>query len=173
MAAEGYRRFDAFYLYTWQFGIHEYCSPTYYTTDLSGLLFVEERAHREQARQQAARLLKLLWTDIALNWFPGSQKFGGTQSRSYNYLYGLGGIDTQLWLQGWLTVSPEPTHLLTTAFAPWSPPAELRAERQPISATGAAVVGHEGHRDPHLHGLSRRGPERLGGQLSARDRTCR
>ena len=71
---------DAFYLYTWQFGIHEYCSPTYYATDLSGLLFVEERARREQARQQARALLKLWWTDIALNWFPASQKFGGSRA---------------------------------------------------------------------------------------------
>jgi hypothetical protein len=131
VAAEGYRRFDAFYLYTWQYGIHEYCSPTYYTTDLSGLLFVEERAQSEQARRQARALLTLWWSDIALNWFPGSQKFGGAQSRSYNYLYGLGGIDTQLWLQGWLKVPTEPTHLLTTAFARWSPPAELH--RQSVS----------------------------------------
>jgi hypothetical protein len=123
---EGYRRFDAFYLYTWQFGIHEYCSPTYYVPDLSGLLFIESKAKRESARQQARALLRLFWTDITLNWFGPSQKLGGSQSRSYNYLYGLGGIDSQMWLAGWLLGPlPETSHILTTIPAKWSPPDEL------------------------------------------------
>ncbi len=123
---EGYRRFDTFYLYTWQFGVHEYCSPTYYVCDLSGLLFTEARAKRESAREQARALLRLFWTDIAFNWFKPSEKFGGSQSRSYNYLYGLGGIDSQIWLLGGLPGPlPDASHVLTTSSGKWSPPSEL------------------------------------------------
>ena len=37
-AREGYRRLDAICLRTAAFGVHEFCSPTYYGTDLNGLL---------------------------------------------------------------------------------------------------------------------------------------
>jgi hypothetical protein len=133
IAEEGYHRLDAFYLNTWQFGVQEYCSPTYYNCDLSALYFIEANAQKVSAREQARALLRLFWTDITLNWFQPSDKFGGAQSRSYNYLYGFGGVDSQLWLNGWLPGKlPETSHLLTTMSARWSPPRELwdQATRQ-------------------------------------------
>ena len=39
-AREGYRRLDALCARTAAFGVHEFCSPTYYGTDLDGLLLI-------------------------------------------------------------------------------------------------------------------------------------
>ncbi|MGD2175832.1 MAG: hypothetical protein PVJ27_10555, partial [Candidatus Brocadiaceae bacterium] len=47
VADEGYKRLDRFCLYTWEHGIHEYCSPTYYGVDLECLLLIEAFCERE------------------------------------------------------------------------------------------------------------------------------
>jgi hypothetical protein len=126
-AEEGYRRLEAICLWTWQFGTHEYCSPTYYSVDLNGLAFIEEYAAREPGRQQARALLELLWTDIALNWFPSAEKLAGPHSRSYNYLQGLGSVDGYLALNGWLTSrNLEQQELFHSVLGRWSPPPRLR-----------------------------------------------
>jgi hypothetical protein len=125
-AHEGYRRLDALVLYTWQFGTHEYCSPTYYYPDLSGLLLIAACAQRERGRQQAGALAELLWTDVALNWFQPAKRLAGPQSRSYDYLYGLGGIDRFLWIEGWLSGEPpDPAELVVPLLLEWSGPERL------------------------------------------------
>lgn len=126
-ADEGYRRLDALVFWTWQFGTHEYCSPTYYSPDLSGLMLIDLYAQREQGQQQARALAEVLWTDIALNWFAPSQRLAGPQSRSYDYLYGLGGIDAFLWSAGWLKEEAvDPRSLIVPLAAEWFPPERLR-----------------------------------------------
>lgn len=133
-AAEGRRRLDALCLWTAAFGIHEFCSPTYYGTDLVGLLFLRTNARRQPERDQAAALLELFWTDVALNWFPPAERLAGCHSRSSDYLHGLGGLDWHLWIQGWLTSkSPGQAERLEPYGPEWSPPARLRqlSERIP------------------------------------------
>ena len=83
-------------------GVHEFCSPTYYGTDLNGLLMIQSYAHHERQQRQADALLHLFWTDIAANWFPAARRLGGSHSRSYDYLRGLGALDWHLWVHGWL-----------------------------------------------------------------------
>ena len=134
-ADEGCRRLDAVCLWTWQFGTHEYCSPTYYGTDLDGLLFIEAHAGRQSARGQARALLEFFWTDIALNWFPAGECLAGAQSRSYDYISGLGYFDRYPWLHGWLpNPAPASTGLIHPLLSKWSPPAHLQKmnrERMP------------------------------------------
>jgi hypothetical protein len=102
VAEEGYRRLDLICLWTWRFGTHEYCSPTYYGVDLQGVDFIQHHAQREQGRQQARALAELLWKDIALNWLAPAGRLAGSQSRSYDYLRGLGSLDRYLQVQGWI-----------------------------------------------------------------------
>ncbi|MCX7671955.1 MAG: hypothetical protein N2439_18025, partial [Anaerolineae bacterium] len=101
-ADEGYRRLEALCVWTWQFGIAEYCNPTYYGVDLDGLEFILSFARREQGRRQAAALRQLFWTDIAMNFFPAAERLAGTHSRSYDYLRGLGSLDAHLAAAGWV-----------------------------------------------------------------------
>lgn len=121
---EGSRRLDAICQYTYFYGTHEYCSPTYYAVDLEGAALIRNLARSPRAVQQAEALWNVFWTDIALNWFHPSQRLGGSQSRSYDYVRGLGSLDTHLWLAGWLQEDFKPSldrlHALMTWHAPTS-----------------------------------------------------
>ena len=126
-ATEGYHRLDALCQWTAAFGVHEFCSPTYYGTDLNGLLFLFTGAEGQRQRAQAAALLQLFWSDIALNWFEPAERLAGCHSRSYDYLRGLGGLDWYLWVQGWLkSKTPGSAERLEPFTDPWSPPPSLR-----------------------------------------------
>ncbi len=125
-AREGYRRLDAICLRTAALGVHEFCSPTYYGTDLNGLLLIHTYAQGNAQRQQAEALLQLFWTDIAANWFPAAQRLGGCHSRSYDYLHGLGGLDWHLWIHGWLeSPSAGSAERREPWTDEWSPPPSL------------------------------------------------
>jgi hypothetical protein len=131
VADEGYARLDRICLYTWEFGTHEYCSPTYYGTDLDCLVLTQAFCTRERGREQVRALLELLWTDIALNWLPWADKLGGTRSRDYDYLRGLGYLDVQMWANGWLSGDLRGgTSLVYSALAKWQPPQRLREMSQ-------------------------------------------
>ncbi len=127
LADEGYARLERVCLYMSQGGTHEYCSPTYYGTDLDDLTVIEAFCQRESGRTQARALLELFWTDIALNWFPPAQKLAGARSRDYDYLAGLGFLDQQLMANGWLPATGR-HHVasITAAFIHWQPPARLK-----------------------------------------------
>ncbi len=131
LANEGYARLDRVVLYTWNHGIHEYDSPTYYGVDLDDLVLIEAFCARERGREQARALLELFWTDIALNWFPGAQRLAGTHSRDYDYLHGLGILDNHLWIAGWLEGSRRGSFgIIWPALGRWQPPMHLRELNQ-------------------------------------------
>jgi hypothetical protein len=126
---EGLRRLDGVGLWTWAFGTHEYCSPTYYSVNLHGLQFLQAHARSERARRVAVGLLEVLWNDVALNWFPAAEKLAGAHSRSYDYLHGLGDLDEDLAGNDWFAPPeserrrPDRDPLEGT---PWVPPPALR-----------------------------------------------
>ncbi|MFZ5830900.1 MAG: hypothetical protein ACOY3P_12465, partial [Planctomycetota bacterium] len=131
--AEGCRRLDAICLYTAAFGTHEYCSPTYYRVNVDGLQFILNLAKNRQARQQAEVLMQAFWTDVASNWFEPAAKMAGTQSRSYDYVKGLGTFDLHLSQAGWIggevddaSRFEKPEDLF------WTPPAALKQLRQAV-----------------------------------------
>ncbi len=125
VADEGYARLDKFFRYTQAAGIHEFDSPTYTGVDLDGLGMLEAYGQRATGRAQARALLELFWTDIALNWFPPAQKLAGPQSRTYDYLHGLGELDQELAQNGWLG-GQLPTVLYPTETR-WHPPQTMSA----------------------------------------------
>jgi hypothetical protein len=125
-ADEGYRRLVDMAADTWRFGLHEYCSPTYYAIDIQGLSIIERFAVRDEGRDLARALLELVWTDIALNWFPAAGRLAGTHSRTYDALRGLGGLQQDLRWEGWVDVPPSrSTEVLHVAQGNWSPPERL------------------------------------------------
>lgn len=132
VAREGYQRLERVLLYTVEGGIHEYSSPTYYGVDLEDLLLIEAFCREESGRDQARALLELFWRDIALNFLPSAQKYAGANSRSYDYLHGLGNLDTHLQFAGWIEGTPPPApDLVYTLLGRWQPPAELRQLKFP------------------------------------------
>lgn len=107
IADEGYSRLNRFCIYTWQNGIHEYNSPTYAGVDLECLGMLEAFCKHPEARRQARTLLKLFWTDLALNWHMSSERLWGSCSREYRYLRSTGHLDQMLWMHGWLSGSEQ------------------------------------------------------------------
>lgn len=126
-ADEGYARLDRCIVSMWEIGTHEYNSPTYYGVDLDDLLLIEAFCRRDRGREQARTLLEYFWTDIALNWFEGSQKMAGTRSRDYDYLRGLGVLDQHLLANNWIGPGAglAPNNLIAT-FGRWQAAAAAR-----------------------------------------------
>lgn len=128
VAEEGYTRLKAAVAYTCRYGTHEFCSPTYYEVDLLDLSILEEFCKRDTEREQARAMLTLLWTDVACNWFPAANKLGGAQSRTYDYVRGLGGLENRILGAGW--VAPRPNQTLYKGYGYWQPPEALRVLNQ-------------------------------------------
>lgn len=125
-AAEGYARLDRVFRYTQSAGIHEFVSPTYTGVDLDGLGMIANFCQQEKGRRQAQALREFLWTDIAANWFPPAQRLAGAQSRTYDFLHGLGYLDVQLRLRGWLAGPlPRDVDTIYGAQSDWQPPEKL------------------------------------------------
>lgn len=101
LAAEGYQMLDRWLIYTFEHGIHEYLSPTYYGVDLDCLGLLAKFARREQTRRDAEAALRLFWTDIAANWFAPAKRLGGAHSRDYDYLTGRGYLNLYTRRIGW------------------------------------------------------------------------
>lgn len=123
VAEAGYDFLNRVVLYTWQFGIHEYCSPTYYGTDLECLYILHAFTRSESARAQAQALLELIWTDIAANWYSEADRIGGACSRTYDYVHGQGELDALMAGAGWLP--PETCSNIYVGVTNWQPPARL------------------------------------------------
>ena len=113
VAEEGYKRLQRIYIYTYEWGVHEYCSPTYSAIQLNclGLICAYGAQDTEGAKAawyQARQLLKLFLMHVALNWHQRTVRLGGTHSRKLSdYLQGDGRIDETLWAAGWAKITPE------------------------------------------------------------------
>ena len=69
VADDGYRRFDAWMAWTAKHGIGEYGAVVYYGIDLDSLALIARFAGRAEARAQAERAIRYVWTDLAANWW--------------------------------------------------------------------------------------------------------
>lgn len=87
---EGLLRLDGVCEYTRTYGIHEYCSPTYYGVDMECLQLLQAFCDDPRGHKQVVALLELLSADIALNWWWPGDRLGGAHSREYNFLHGGG-----------------------------------------------------------------------------------
>jgi len=125
-ARQGYAMLDRWLIHTWENGISEYISPTYYGVDLECLGLIARHARNPEARKGAEAALRLFWTDIAANWFAPCRRLGGAHSRDYDFLTGHGHLDRLLRPVGWL---PQPDGYAPDTFltlCKWAPPAGLR-----------------------------------------------
>ena len=128
-ADEGYARLDRIYANTLANGICEYDSPTYCGVDLDDLVLMESFMKRDDGRKKVRALLDLFWTDIAMNFFPPSERLAGPHSRDYDYLRGRGILENHLWAAGWITGEVRGSiGAIWPALGRWQPPAALYKE---------------------------------------------
>ena len=159
VAADGYRRFDEWVEFTARHGIAEYGAAVYYGIDLDSLAMLARLAGRAEARVKAERAIRLVWTDLAANWWAPGDRMGGTNARTYDYLYGRGYTEAHTWTAGWLRERPTlegagwlsgvRDNLTTLREAvTWPPPAEwTEAIRAQVPRV---VVQRWGDRPEHL-----------------------
>ena len=98
--SEGYSMLDQWLACTHSNGICEYDSPTYYATDLGSLEMGYMFARKPEARKKFKECLDIFWTDICSNFFPERGSLSGPHSRDYDFLFGSGGINIALYLEG-------------------------------------------------------------------------
>ncbi len=133
---EGYRQLDDWMHFTAQNGITEYGAVVYYGVDMEALALLAKYAGRPAGRAQAEAALRYFWADIAANWWAPGDRLGGANSRTYDYLYGRGYLESQTWAAGWLRTRPnlesagwlseanrDSLNAIYTA-GEWAPPAE-------------------------------------------------
>lgn len=96
----GRQRWAAWRDYTAHNGIHEFDSPTYYGVDLGDLTLAYRYVADPEIHNQVTAALDYFFKDIASNFHVSSGRMGGPQSRDYDFLKSLGGIDSDLFAEG-------------------------------------------------------------------------
>ncbi len=126
LAAEGSRMLDRWLMATWESGLREYASPTYYGVDVECLGLIVRHVASASARAKAEAALTLFWTDIAANWFAPGMRLGGPHSRDYDSLTGHGYLDNYIALAGWIpTDATGGGDDVLRSLSMWMPPAKL------------------------------------------------
>ncbi len=114
-------------------GLHEYVSPTYYGVDLETALLLEALSENADVRRSAAAIRQLLESDIALNRLDKRVVLSGTCSRTYDFLYKFGILDSLLIPFGWMA-RPDPASGIRFAHRSF---ASLYTEHRPSKETMA------------------------------------
>ena len=83
-------------------GITEYNSTTYTGVDMDCATQLVRLATDPQDQAAGKTILQLLWTEVAANWFEPALRLGGSHSRDYNYLQGIGATDLHLSDNAWI-----------------------------------------------------------------------
>lgn len=125
LAAEGSAMLDRWLMATWESGLREYSSPTYYGVNIECLGLIARHIEDPAARAKAEIGLKLLWTDIAANWFAPSLRLAGPRSRDYDYLTGHGYLDNCLSRLGWIPTDDSQSGDAFRMLSLWEPPTKL------------------------------------------------
>jgi hypothetical protein len=81
-------------------GIQEYNSSNQSAMQLAVLLVGQNYSRVPEARRLIDPMLQFVWSTVAGNVVPGRGTMGGPQSRSTDFIYGIGSIDTFTFLEG-------------------------------------------------------------------------
>jgi len=108
LTQEGRTHLQEWFAWTKQNGITEYNSTTYTGVDMDCAIQLVRLATDPADQQAGKTLLQLFWTEVAMNWFEPAKRLGGSHSRDYNFLLGIGATDLHLSNAGWIpSLNPE------------------------------------------------------------------
>ena len=97
----GYKFFNAWLAYSSEIGgIHEFDSPTYTSVQMNALYVISIYARRPHVRRSAKEVLDYLWISAGATWSSIGQMQTGPHSRDYDFLFGKGLLNSQLYLAG-------------------------------------------------------------------------
>ncbi len=127
--ALGRARLETLMWTTWDHGICEYGSPTYYGVNIAQLQRLWTYAPDAVIREQADALLRLFWLDVAANWFDPADRYAGAWSRSYDYPTGQSLLVREADRAGWGRGRAPPDVLMQ--LTAWPIPEDLRLQGAP------------------------------------------
>lgn len=132
LSEQGRINLKEWFEYTKLNGITEYNSTTYTGVDMDCAIQLVRLSQHPRDRQFGRSILQLLWTEVAANWFEPASRLGGSHSRDYNYLLGIGSLDAQLAANGWLPPAKPDALGAENGSREWRAPAEWTATIRPI-----------------------------------------
>lgn len=145
-------------------GIVEYNSPTYTGVDLDCGVLLRRFARDPADRALAEAVLRCVWTDAAANWFEPARRLGGSRSRDYDYLRGIGApFDFHASAAGWLEPL-QPDRLgprdHPRAWAPprkWTEPIRSQVPREVVQRWGTGIGQQAVHWQTPLYSVGSSG----------------
>ena len=122
LTAQGRANLREFLTYTLTNGITEYNSTTYTGIDMECAIQLVKLARDPKDQETGRTLLRLFWTEVAVHWFEPCRRLGGSHSRDYNFLQGIGATDNQLAANGWIPAAKRETLGAEAASRTWLAP---------------------------------------------------
>ena len=132
LSDKGRANLKEWFEYTKLNGVTEYNSTTYTGVDMDCAIQLIRLSRAPRDQEFGRAILQMLWTEVAANWFEPAQRLGGSHSRDYNYLLGIGSLDAQLASNGWLPPAKPDVLAAESASREWKAPKEWT---DPIRAT--------------------------------------
>jgi len=114
LTAEGLRRLNRFVFWTWENGIHEFGSPTYFTTDLEGLEELRLLTRNAVVREKAEALIRY-WSLVIRLHLREKGRLAGAYSRTYNFLYGDEYLAFHVGTWGWCDLPADRSNITILA----------------------------------------------------------
>lgn len=145
LTGKGRANLKEWFEYTKLNGITEYNSTTYTGVDMDCAIQLVRLSTEPRDQELGRAILQLLWTEVAANWFEPAQRLGGSHSRDYNYLLGIGSLDAQLAANGWLppakpdVLAAESTSRIWKAPKEWTDPIRRTLPREVIQRWGQGL----------------------------------
>ncbi len=124
LSDQGRAKLKEWFEYTKLNGVTEYNSTTYTGVDMDCAIQLVRMSNESRIRELGRAILQILWTEVAANWFEPAQRLGGSHSRDYNYLLGIGSLDAQLATNGWLPPAKPEVLSAEIASRDWKAPKE-------------------------------------------------
>lgn len=124
LSERGRANLREWFAYTKLNGVTEYNSTTYTGVDMDCAIQLVRLSAEPRDQDLGRAILQILWTEVAANWFEPGQRLGGSHSRDYNYLLGIGSLDAQLASNGWLPAGKPDVLAAESASRDWKAPKE-------------------------------------------------
>lgn len=138
---EGIQRMNRFLFQTWESGIFEFSTPTYFNEMFEALEQLKNLTQDQNAREKSELLLDYLALLTAVHWTEDG-RFSGACSRTYSYLFGDIYLQRHVGAWGWSALPNDRSDvtILTALNGKYAPPEWLEELRNVVMSSEKVVV---------------------------------
>ncbi len=138
---EGIRRMNRFLFQTWDSGIFEFSTPTYFNEIFEALEQLKNLTRDPDVREKSLALLDYLALLTAVHWTEDGT-FSGACSRTYSYLFGDIYLQRHVGVWGWSVLPDDRSDvtILTALNGKYAPPEWIESLRVAVASAEKAVI---------------------------------